>query len=358
MLRTVGAAVLLVLVGLAVSPRVALADPAGPTDYQSEIVSVEPASPVIDLQIIGGDSFIEMTVEPGSDVIVIGYNSEPYLWFRPDGAVLENQNSPATYLNVSRTTSDLDAPPAGLDPEADPKWRQIASGHRWAWHDHRAHWMQESDPVGAAPGDQVLEGVIPLVVDGVDVDVTVVTRWQPGASLVPAVIGGVAGLAWVGLTMMSRRRNRPTTPWLLPPAGLALTAGLWQFLSLPAATGPLTIWWLLPAIAVTCAIGGMLAEFARARFWADAAVLAVGVELGVWGWLKRDGLSASLIPTGAPGWLDRFAVGVALAAGVGFVALALWLLFLPREVRAGRGGRSPVLSEPTVATDSPHPAHR
>jgi hypothetical protein len=190
------------------------------------------------------------------------------------------------------------------------------------------------------------------------VEVTVVTRWQPGASLVPAVIGGAAGLAWVVVAAMSRRRERPITPWLLPPAVLALVTGLWQYLSLPAATGPLTIWWLLPAIAVTCAIGGMLAEFARSRFWADAAVLVVGVELAVWGWMKRDGLSASLIPTGAPGWLDRFAVAVALAAGMGFAALALWLLFLPGELRAGRGGGTTVVSEPTVATDSPHPAHR
>ena len=130
----------------------------------------------------------------------------------------------------------------------------------------------------------------------------------------------------------------PITPWLVAARRCSRsTVGLWQYLSLPAATGPLTVWWLLPAIAVTCAIGGMMAEFARARFWADAAVLVVGVELAVWGWMKRDGLSASLIPTDAPGWLDRFAVGVALAAGVGFAALAMWLLFLPAQVRAGSG---------------------
>lgn len=370
MLKIIAAGAIVAGGWLAVAPGVALADAAGPTDFKSEVVSIEPTTPEIDVQIIGGDSFVELTVQPGTDVIVGGYNNEPYLWFRPDGVVLENQNSPATYLNENRTTSDMSAPPAGLDPDAAPDWEQIASGHRWAWHDHRAHWMQSTDPVGASPGDEVLEGVIPLVVDGEDVDVTVVTRWQPGASPIPAMIGGVAGLAWVGAAAWSSRRRWPITPWLLPPAVLALVVGLWQYLSLPAATGPRSIWWMLPAIAVTCAIGGMMAEFARARFWPDAAVLVVGVELVVWGWVKRDGLSASLIPTDAPGWLDRFAVGVALATGVGFVALALWLLFLPAQLRAapvrgaGDGGGPGAAAEPddvsesTAVTDSPRPAHR
>ena len=35
-----------------------------------------------------------MRVEPGVEAMVIGYEGEDYLWFRPDGVVLENQNSP------------------------------------------------------------------------------------------------------------------------------------------------------------------------------------------------------------------------------------------------------------------------
>jgi hypothetical protein len=145
---------------------------------------------------------------------------------------------------------------------------------------------------------------------------------------------------------------------MVPPASLALVAGLWQYLSLPAATAPPTVWWLLPAIAVTCALAGVLAEFARARFWADAAMLVVGVELAIWGWIKRDGLSAALIPSGAPGWLDRFAVSTALAGGVAFVLLSLMFLFGTRPRRMSEGEFAELVSASRAAKGSPRPAHR
>ena len=84
----------------------AAADPAGPTDFQTEIVAVEPAVPTIDLRMIGGDSFIEMEVQPGVDVVVIGYRGEPYLWFAADGRVYENDRSPSTYLASPNAPGD------------------------------------------------------------------------------------------------------------------------------------------------------------------------------------------------------------------------------------------------------------
>jgi len=153
-------------------------------------------------------------------------------------------------------------------------------------------------------------------------------------------------------------------PWLVPPAALALAVGAWQYGSLPSETGPRLVWWALPAVAVVCSIAAVVAErraCPRARsggaesagapgagFWAEAAMLLVGVELAIWGWVKRDGLSAALIPTDAPGWLDRFAVGAALTSGVGFTALALWALFGPRQ--RVQGGLGLAASGPPVST--------
>ena len=163
------------------------ADPAGPTDYRSEVVSVDPPSDDIDVEIIGGDSFVELTAQPGTDVVVVGYRGEPYLWFRPDGTVWENEKAPTTYQNLSRFGTDA---PAAADPEAEPDWHQVASDHRWAWHDHRTHWMQTTRPLGAGPGDQILEAVVPLVVDDADVAVTVASTWQPAPSPLPVWLGG------------------------------------------------------------------------------------------------------------------------------------------------------------------------
>ena len=107
--RRLGRLVIAVIAGLGLAGALAapaFADPPGPTDYQSEVRSVEPETPTIDVGIIGGDSFFEMRVDPGVEAIVVGYQAEDYLWFRPDGVVLENQNSPATYLNANRYGND------------------------------------------------------------------------------------------------------------------------------------------------------------------------------------------------------------------------------------------------------------
>ena len=67
--------------------------------------------------------------------------------------------------------------------------------------------------------------------------------------------------------------------------------------------------------------------------------MIAAVELILWGLVKRDGLSAALIPTDAPGWLDRFATTFALVGGVAIAGLSLWVLFGP--------DRSSRLSGPT-----------
>ena len=97
----------------------AFADPAGPTDYRSEITSIEPATPTIEVEVLGGDSFVQLKVDPGTEVTVIGYRGEEYLWFQPDGSVLENQNSPSTYVNADRYLDTLPPPNASAEAVAE-----------------------------------------------------------------------------------------------------------------------------------------------------------------------------------------------------------------------------------------------
>ena len=138
--------VLVGLLAVALLPTTAFADPAGPTDYLSEILEVEPTTPTIDLDVLGGDSFVQLQVEDGTEVLVVGYQSEEYLWFRADGTVLENRNAPSTYTNDDRFGGAV--PPATATVDAEPDWEPVASGGRYAWHDHRAHWMQTIRPAG------------------------------------------------------------------------------------------------------------------------------------------------------------------------------------------------------------------
>lgn len=341
-------------VGLAAAVATpAFADPAGPTDYLSEVRSVEPETPTIDVGIIGGDSFFEMRVEEGTEAVVLGYEGEDYLWFRSDGEVLENQNSRATYLNADRYGNE--GVPDSAGAEAEPDWQRVATEGYWAWHDHRAHWMQTARPFGRSAGDQILEAVIPMVVDGEAVEVTVISTWQAAPSPVPMLLGLVGGVI-VGLgAWFLRSRRLPPLVAAVPLVLLALAVGLAQYMSLPAATEPRTVWFVLPLIAVVSASIGLVLAMRQSRFAADAALLLVGAELAIWGFVKRDGLSAAIIPTSAPFWLDRFATAAALAGGVSLVAIALWWLFVA-PVPADTSGRQ-AISDSTGPSGSPRPAH-
>lgn len=340
------------LTGAAASP--VFADPPGPTDYRSEVRSIEPATPTIEVGIIGGDSFVDLRVEPGVEAMVVGYQGEDYLWFRPDGTVLENQNSPATYLNADRYGTD--GVPASARADAEPVWEQIATGGYWAWHDHRAHWMQNARPFGLSAGDQILEAVIPIIVDGDTVEVTVISTWEPSPSPVAMVLGAVAGAATAAGAWLLRRRRRPAIAALAPLVMLAVGVGAAQYFSLPSATGPRPIWIVLPIIAAVSTAAGLVVAVQGRRFAADAAVLVVGVELAVWGFVKRDGLTAAIVPTDVPFWLDRFATAGALSAGVASTALALWWLFAVPAL-PDSAARTDAISDSREPSGSPHPAH-
>ena len=300
----------------------ARADAAGPTDYETSVVAVSPPTESIEVGVVGGDSFLQLAVEPGVEVVVLGYQQEPYLRFRSDGAVEENQRSPAAYLNADRFGGA--AVPAGADPTLPPDWQPVGSGGRYAWHDHRAHWMSPEPPADRRPGDQIQAATVPLLVDGAPVEVSVVTEWLPEPSRVPLVVGAVVGGALVLLALATRHR----LAWpLLVVAAAAGGVGWWQYRSLPAETGPLAVWWLLPAIAVASVL---LALVLGRRLVSYALVVLAALELGAWVYLRRDGVVRALIPTDAPFWLDRGVMAAsAVIAVIAAVAAAIAMFRLP-----------------------------
>ncbi len=316
-LRVVGAVLAVVLGSFTVPDGIVAADPAGPTDYLTEVVSVDPPVDTIVVRILGGDSFVELEVAAGTDVRVAGYRGEPYLWFRTDGTVLENRNSPTTYQNEERFGTDA---PAFASADAEPDWVRVADDGSYAWHDHRAHWMQPIRPAGRGPGDQILEAVIPLTVDGEEVDVTVSSAWQPAPSRVPAVAGVFAGGLLIGVALLGARRRRRWPLAFVPVGAVTAAAGWAHYTSLPAETGTPVTTWALPATALVAFVVASVLRPAE-RFWVGAAVLIGGVQLVLWTWSERDGIGAAILPTTAPDWLHRSAVTLAATTGVGAIVL-------------------------------------
>jgi hypothetical protein len=310
-------------------PSVAHADAAGPTDYRSEIVSIEPAAVAdgaIDVSIEGGDSFVRIEVQPGHDALVLGYETdpgpEPYLRIDADGRVFRNVLSYATYYNSDRYGGgDI---PDIVDNAAEPEWEQVGDGGSWAWHDHRAHYMGTTKPIGMEPGDAFAIAEVPLVVDGTPVTVEVRTVLQEDPSWWPALLGLLIGLQLVLLTALAGPATTVMAAVVLSTA--ALVVGLAEYRSLPPETGPLVTWWLLPAMGLVAAVA-TIAIYGRSILLQRGLVAFSGLVLALWAYRRRSGLTAAVLPTDLPFWLDRMITAGALAGGLALTALALRSLF-------------------------------
>jgi hypothetical protein len=296
--------------GFASVPGTAFADAAGPTEFRAVITSITPETPTVELSIEGGDSFVRISVEPGVEVMVLGYDEEPYVMIDADGLVWENQRSYATYYNSSRYGTG--AIPDEVDNGADPAWDRVGDGGTWAWHDHRAHWMATEPPLGMEPGDSLPEAVIPILVDGVEVQVAVVATLVGGPSWWPALAGAVLALLLTFAAVLVGQHALATLSWSL----VALLVGTIQYLSLPAETGPRPIWWLPPLIAVLCAGAALVRR--RSPVLHHGLIVLACAQVLLWALLRRTTFTKPVLPTDAPFWLDR---SLSAAAVVGSVLL-------------------------------------
>jgi hypothetical protein len=139
----------------------------GSRGYTSTVTSVAPAVAGLSVTVREGDDRLMLSNETGRTVVILGYEGEPYLQFRPDG-VYENRRSPATYLNDDRHGKvDL---PAGARASASPEWERVEQRPTFEWHDHRIHWMSTTPPpkVAAAEGERhhVFDWKVPGTIGG------------------------------------------------------------------------------------------------------------------------------------------------------------------------------------------------
>jgi len=310
---------------LLIAPSTALADPAGPTDFESQVIEIIPPQAAITARIVGGDSFIELEVAPGTEVTVFGYEGEPHLWFRADGSVAENQRSPATYLNRERFGADV---PAVADATAEPEWRELGRGHRWAWHDHRTHLMQPHPPLNSTRGDQVLDGLIPILVDGSPAEIHVISRWMPAPSPLPPLGGAALGLGAVALALIIGRRRSVIAALAVVSTIIsvaALAVGVIQYLSLPTATDPLLLWWLAPLVALAASAVLLVPRWSQA-YWGSALLALAGTQLLIWSIERRTGLWRAILPTTLEFWIDRLVTAAAMVIGIAAIGIGLGAL--------------------------------
>src|SRR4051812_1379556 len=173
-----------------------------PSNFETTVRGTTPRVAGLTVRPIDLGNELELRNGTGADVVVLGYQGEPYLRVGPRG-VFENRLSPATYLN--RTRDGKTRVPGDADPAAVPEWNRLASGTVARWHDHRAHWMGTDDPpeVARAPDQRHVVDHWSLQLRRGTQDVTVAgdLLWLPGPSPWGWVLGALAiALALVALS--------------------------------------------------------------------------------------------------------------------------------------------------------------
>ena len=262
---------------------------------------------------IGGDAFLSIEQLEPVEIVVLGYQAEPYLRFDVDGTVSENRRSPAVWLNQERYGTE--EPPEFASADARPEWSQVATNGRFSWHDHRSHWMNPAPPPSAQAGDQVLEATVPIQVNGQQVIVTVASFLLDEPSMFPSLLGGIAGLA-LGLFAWQAGRV-PRTLIGLMAAGAAALVGFVAFRSVPAETQPSQLLWVLPVIAMAAAIVVLVTRNRTATtVYLDGLAVVAGASLAGWAVFRIDALTRALIPSNTPAVIDRLAIATVLGVGV------------------------------------------
>jgi hypothetical protein len=303
----------------------AAADPAGPTHYDSQLTGVEPADAPVRFEILGGDAFLVVRAEPGSEVEVPGYEEEPYVRIAADGTVEVNQRSPARWENEARYGPAEVETPADAAADAPPRWEVVASDGEYAWHDHRIHWMSPSlprqvDPSAGTP-QPVADWSVPLVVDGEEVTVTGELRWLPGPA--PVVPLGVLVLAVAaGLALGGKRSG--WVPAVLAAAGLVtLGTGVSKNLGLPAGADGEPFLVVLPSLALVVLGAGLaLARREPGAARGSLVAAAAGVPLLVWAVIQGGALSRPVVPGPLSVGPVRAVLGLTIAAGVAGILVA------------------------------------
>jgi hypothetical protein len=191
----------------------ALGHASGNPHYRSVIDRVTPNVPGVHFEVLDYDAYIELRVEEGHEVVIYGYEGEPYARVLKNGTVQVNERSPAYYLNETRYPVEQSVPPSA-NAKAPPKWKTIGSSGLFTWHDHRMHYASPSVPpqvTDQSKRTKVYDYEIPLRIDGKKGAIHGTLYWAgvPNVSKAPFIIGGIVFVVVAGgLVLFIRRRQR------------------------------------------------------------------------------------------------------------------------------------------------------
>jgi hypothetical protein len=208
-LRVLAAALLAALVAC---PAAAGHGAGAARGYRSQVTSVEPKVAGLSVEVLAGDDQLRLENRSGRELVIQGYDGEPYLRFGAGGGVFRNANSPATYLNEERYGAV--AVPASASKRSAPRWERITDDNDYAWHDHRIHWMSKIDPPQVRAAKDKAHHVFDWRVPGTAGENPVVIKGRldyappPKSSFSPFLVAPLVALPLAGgIFWWTRRRH-------------------------------------------------------------------------------------------------------------------------------------------------------
>jgi hypothetical protein len=191
------------------------------TGYVSTVSAVVPNVLGVNALVLGGDDRLRISNYSGKTVVILGYEDEPYLRFDSEG-VWANTLSPAAHLNRFRRPRPLE--PGVADASAPPRWRRVATGVTYEWHDHRIHWTGHQPPPGVQEHPDRIQRIfkwrIPGRANGAPFAITGFLGYAPDrlqkqgddSSSLWLVVGGLAAAALLVAVGVGARRARRRAP--------------------------------------------------------------------------------------------------------------------------------------------------
>jgi hypothetical protein len=270
-----------------------------------------PSGVVVD--IVGSDTFVRVR-SVGHDVMITGYQNEPYMHITTTGDVFVNDGSQTTLINGNRygnvdTSSFVESP--------NPVWRKIGTDGTAMWHDHRVHWMSPKQPAPIDTMGTVVAWKVPFSVDGVATTMSGTLFLREKANVLWWTIGLLALLCAVVLSVR-RRKEFFILTFLMSIVGVVV--GAMQYVGLPdgARITPLILMFSSGAAIVAAISIFMQRRSKSSQHVAVSLNAGAGATLVVCAWLCADQVRAAYVPGIDQEWLVRMLIPALL--GIGFVA--------------------------------------
>lgn len=288
--------------------------------------------------ILGNDALLQLDNRSSKEAVVEGYSGEPYLRIGP-GGVWENRKSPATFLNKARfATVQV---PKDVSVSAEPVWARVSKEPRYAWHDHRVHWMSSTLPPQVAADSRaatikIYDWNVPFSLGERKLNVQGTLNWIRPMPIWPWLLGGLVAtslpLAWPLRQPAGARRKQGLLRVIAVVIGVVALVDVVHTIddlrALPATLGQNIGAGIQSALFIGLGLAGAVAAWRRpSSGWVRVALGAASLSFGI-GFTHLAVLASSQLVTTLPEWFSRSAISatVALLIPAAFVA---WRTYVP-----------------------------